>query len=172
MFTEFKEEMTRALDEIAPLEDRGKPKRKSRPWYKSQLLEKMKGTRNRERAFNKYREDHHWRAFTREWNRYNTMLEFNKRQYIITKVNDSANNSRQLFKLVGNLLGKKDENTVPPSTSNSQVAKEFAEFLHTKTEKIREKFNDIKPYQPRQLDVPLLRKFTPDITSQLEKTVR
>ena len=50
-FTEFKEEMTRTLDELTLLEDRGKPKRKSRPWYNSQLLEQRKVTRNRERAF-------------------------------------------------------------------------------------------------------------------------
>ena len=58
--------MTRALDEVAPLEGRGKPKRKSRPWYNSQLLEQRKVIRYRKRAFNKYREDHHWQAFTRE----------------------------------------------------------------------------------------------------------
>ena len=92
--------MTGALDELAPLEDGGKPKRKSRPWYNSQLLEQRKVTRNRERAFIKYREDHHWRAFTRERNKYNRMLESNKWHYIITKINESANDSRQLFKLV------------------------------------------------------------------------
>ena len=37
VFTQFKQEMTGALDELAPLEDIGKPKRKSRPWYNSQL---------------------------------------------------------------------------------------------------------------------------------------
>ena len=66
------------------------------------------------------------------------MLEFNKRQYIITKVNKSTNNCRQLFKIVRNLLEKKDENPMPPSISNSQLAEEFAEFFHTKIEKIRE----------------------------------
>ena len=66
VFTEFKEEMTKARGEIAPLEDRGKPKRKSRPRYNSQLLEQSKVTRNRERAFNKYTEDRHWSTFTRE----------------------------------------------------------------------------------------------------------
>ena len=96
--------MTRALDKLAPLEDRGKPKRKNRLWYTSQLLEQRKVTRNRETAFNKYREDHHWRAFTREWNRHSRRLDFNKRQYIIAKVNESTNNCKQLFKLVGNLL--------------------------------------------------------------------
>ena len=35
--------------------------------------------------------------------------------------------------------------------------------------KIREKFKDIEPYQPRQLDVPLLRKFSPVITEDAIK---
>ena len=77
------------------------------------------------------------------------MLKLNKRHYIINRVSESTNNSRQLFKLVGNLHGKKDENPMPPSTSNSLLDEEFAEFFYTKIEKIREKFKDIEPYQPR-----------------------
>ena len=46
------------------------------------------------------------------------------------------------------------------------------EFFHTKIERIREKFKDIEPYQPRQPDVPLLRKFTSNTTSELEMTIR
>ena len=65
-----------------------------------------------------------------------------------------------------------DENLMPPSTGNCQLAEEFVEFCHTKIEKNRERFTDIEPYQPRQLDVPLLRKFTPVTTSQLEKTIK
>ena len=60
---------------------------------------------------------------------------------------------------------------MPPSTSNSQLSEQFVEFFHTKIEKIREKIKDTEPYQPRQLDVPLLRKFAPVTTSQLEKTI-
>ena len=159
-------------NELAPLEGRGKLKRKSRLWYNSQLLEQGKVTRNRERAFKKYREDHHMRAFITKCHIYHEMLGINKRQYIITKVNEPTNKSRQLFKLVGNLLGKNDKNPMPLSTSSSHLAEEFTEFFHTKIETIREKFKDIGPYQPRQLDVPLLRKFTPVTTSQLEKTIR
>ena len=61
---------------------------------------------------------------------------------------------------------------MPPSTSNSQLAEEFAEFFPTKIAKIWEQFKDMEPYQPRQLDVPLLRKSAPVTTSQLEKTIR
>ena len=61
---------------------------------------------------------------------------------------------------------------MPPPTSNSQLAEEFTKFFHAKIETIREKFKDIEPYQPRQLDVPLLRNFAPVTTSQLDKTMR
>ena len=49
MFTELTRGNDRALGKLVPLEDRGKPKRKSRPWYNSQLLEQRKVTGNRER---------------------------------------------------------------------------------------------------------------------------
>ena len=61
---------------------------------------------------------------------------------------------------------------MPLSTSYSQLAEEFIKFFHTKIKKNREKFKDIEPYQPKQLDVPPLRKFTPVTTSQLEKKIR
>ena len=48
--------MTRALDELAPQEDKGKLRRESRPWFYNQVLEQRTNTRNREGAFNKYRE--------------------------------------------------------------------------------------------------------------------
>ena len=58
------------------------------------------------------------------------------------------------------------------SASNSQLAEEFEEFFHSTIEKNREKFKDIQPYQTRHLDVPLIRKFMPITTSELEKTIR
>ena len=53
-FTEFKEEMTRTLGKLVPLEDRGKPKRKGRPWYNSQLLEQRKVTRDKGHSTNTF----------------------------------------------------------------------------------------------------------------------
>ena len=60
---------------------------------------------------------------------------------------------------------KKDEKPMSPSASNSQLAEEFVEFFQTKIEKNRKKFKNIEPYQPRQLDVLLLRKFSSVTTS-------
>ena len=61
---------------------------------------------------------------------------------------------------------------MPPSITISQLTEELMEFFHTKLEKNREKFKDTEPYQPKQLDVSLLKKFAPVPTGQLEKTIR
>ena len=71
----FNEEMEKTLDKIAPIEEKKEPKRQKKPWYTSQLLKQRKIIRNWERTYMTYRENQHWKAFTREWNTYNKMLE-------------------------------------------------------------------------------------------------
>ena len=41
------------------------------------------------------------------------MLKFNKRNYITTEVTKANNNSRQLFKIIGGLLGRIEGNPIP-----------------------------------------------------------
>ena len=45
------------------------------------------------------------------------MLEFQKMHYLVTKVKEATLDSRQLFQLVGNLLGHKEDNSLPETTS-------------------------------------------------------
>ena len=161
--------MERTLDIIAPLEEKQKPKRKNKPWYTSQLLRQRNTVRNRERAYIKYRENHHWRAFTREHNRYNRMLDYNKRHYLVTKINEAIKDSKQLFRALNSILGNKNENPLSTGTTNNQLAEDFADFFLNKINKIREGFTNIPAYQLRQLDMPKLRKFTPVTQIQLAK---
>ena len=100
------------------------------------------------------------------------MLEFQKRHYLVTKVEEATTDSRQLFQLVGSLLGCKEENPLPEATSDSILAEEFAGFFHDKIDNIRSRFNTTAPYQPEgKCDVPLLNKFIPISAIQLEKTI-
>ena len=90
------------------------------------------------------------------------MLEFQKRHYLVTKVEEATTDSRQLFQLVGSLLGRKEENPLPEATSDSILAEEFASFFHDKIDNIRSRFSTTAPYKPEErCDVPLLNKFTP-----------
>ena len=77
--------------------------------------------RTREHIYKRDRQLHQWNAFTRVRNRYTRMLEFQKRHYLVT-------NSRQLFQLVGSLLGCKEENPLPEATSDSILAEELQAF--------------------------------------------
>ena len=100
------------------------------------------------------------------------MLEFQKRYYLVTKVEEAMTDSKQLFQLVGSLLGHKEDNPLPEATSDSALAEDFASFFHDKINNIRSRFNNIQPYKPNEkCNIPLLRKFTPISARQLEKTI-
>ena len=101
---------------------------------------------------------------------YTRMLEFQKRHYLVTKVEEATTDSKQLFQLVGTQLGCK-EDPLPEATSNSVLAEDFASFFLDKID-IRSRFDNISPYKPEEkCNVPLLRKFAPVSTRQLEKTI-
>ena len=168
----LEKELTRTLDELALLEDRRKKRIPSRPWYNATLKEQKRIVRTREHIYNRDRQLHQWKAFTRERNRYTRMLEFHKRHYLVIKVEEATTDSRQLFQLVGTLLGCKEENPLPEANSDSILAEEFAGFFHDKIDNIRSRFNTTVPYKPEEkCDVPLLNKFMPISARQLEKTI-
>ena len=70
------------------------------------------------------------------------------------------------------MFGNKNENPLPTGTTNDQLADDFADFFLNKIDKIREGFRNILAYQPRQLDTPNLKKFTPLTQSQPAKIVK
>ena len=99
------------------------------------------------------------------------MLEFQKRHYLVTKVDKATLNSRQLL-LVGSLLGHKKDNQLPETTSDSALVEDFASFFHDKIDNIRSRFKDIQPYKPdEKCNIPLLHKFAPISAKELEKTI-
>ena len=169
---ELEKELIKTLDELVPLQNRRKKKQPSRPWYNATLKEQRRIVRTRECIYNTDRQPNQWKAFTRECNRYTRMLEFQKRHYLVTKVEETTLDSRQLFQLVGSLLGWKEDNPLPETTSDSALAEDFASFSHNKIDNIRSRFKDIQPYKPdEKCKVPLLCKFAPISTKELEKTI-
>ena len=167
----LEKELTRTLDKLIPEERHKRTSKPKWPWYNSRLLDQRKIVRNRERVYLTYRQQHQWQAFTRERNRYITMLNYNKRASLATLVESAEKDSRKLFRIVNSLLGRKDENPMPLGKTDSELAEGFATFFLEKIDKIRDRFKEIEPYQPRQLGTTRLEKFTPITNSQLEKTI-
>ena len=145
----LEKELTRTLDKLIP---EAKHRRKSKPqcpWYNSRLLGQRKIVRNRERVYLTYRQQHQWQAFTRERNRYITMLNYNKRASLATLVESAEKDSKKLFRIVNSLLGRKEENPMPLGKTDSELAEEFATFFLEKIDRIRDRFKEIAPYHPR-----------------------
>ena len=92
----FEEELNRTLDQLVPARKQKKNAKPARPWYNSRLLEQRRIVRTRENKYIKYKENHHCHVFTRERNRYNIMLKFNKRASIVELVHSSQNNCKKL----------------------------------------------------------------------------
>ena len=99
------------------------------------------------------------------------MLNYNKRASLATLVEAAEKDSKKLFRIVNNLLGRKEENPMPLGKMESTLAEEFATFFLEKIDRIRDRFNEIAPYHPRQLGTAKLEKFTLISSSQLEKTI-
>ena len=167
----YNKEIERTLDLLAPVKKKTDHKKQSRPWYNTSLLDQRKIVRNRERIFNHYRLDHQWKAFTREINRYNTMLNYYKRNHLVGQVKDAQNDSKQLFRIVDRILGRKNENPLPKAASPLELAEDFASYFHTKIDTIREGFKGIDIYKPQPRNVPQLVKFAPVLPSELGKII-
>ena len=65
------------------------------------------------------------------------MLEFNKRNYITAKVTKATNNTRQLFKIIGGLLGRYKENPKPQGEEDRQLAEDFADYFLGKCKQMK-----------------------------------
>ena len=105
-------------------------------------------------------------------NRYDRMLDYNRRHHLVTIINDANKDSKQLFKALNGILGNKNENTLPTGATDSQLAEDFADFFLNKTDGIREELTNIPAYQPKQLNTPKLKKFTREVQSQLVKIIQ
>ena len=168
IWTTLKKEITRTLDKLIPPKKKPRKGAKlARTWYNPRLLGQRRIVRNRESKYNKYKEQHQWKAFTRERNRYIRMLNFSKWASIVDLVYQSQNNCKKLFNIANNMLGRKSSNPLPKERTPNELSEDFAAYFLDKIDKIRERFNDIDPYQPSGLDIPQLVKFTPVTSSKL-----
>ena len=82
----------------------------------------------------------------KERNVYNRLLISNKKQTISKKINESKNDTKQLFCLVNNITISKTPNSMPEGKMDAQLAGEFASFFLSKIEKTRLHFQNTDQY--------------------------
>ena len=86
-------ELVRVLDKHAPLRERHGTDVKRKTWYDEHAKHQMKFVRSRFRVWQKYREQHQWKAYTVERYRLNRMIEGTKMRSISSKVEECASDT-------------------------------------------------------------------------------
>ena len=100
------------------------------------------------------------------------MLDYNKRHHLVTIINKTNKDSKQLFKALNGILGNKNENPLPTGATDNQLVEHFADFFLNIIDRIREEGTNIPPYQPKQLNTTKLKKFTMVMQNQLVKIIK
>ena len=96
--------------------------------------------KNRAGKWIKHHEDHLWKAYVRERNRYNTMLKFKKNDCLHKIIKANSNNTMKLFKLVSEITGSNKPNPMPDAQSDKELAEDFAQFFRQKIDGIWHQF--------------------------------
>ena len=110
-------------------------------WYDNDLKCQRQIVKNRERKWLKYREQLHWKAYQRERNRFTTMIKYNKRDHLQNQISATTGNSKKLYQLITNLTGQNKSNPLPSSTSDENLADEFATYFLEEICNIRKLFD-------------------------------
>ena len=167
----FNEESQRFMDTNFPTKVVTTTSKIRVPWYDKATRDQRKIVRKRERCWLRYAEDHHWKAYKRERQRYHNMIRYNKRQVYSSKVLEVKGDIKKLYQVMHGLTGNPTNTEFPSGYTKDQLVEEFASFFLDKIETIRNRFHTIPPYEPTVSDVHKLCKFRPMTRDEITKLI-
>ena len=111
------------------------------------------------------------KAYKVERNHFNRIVQSKKRSNICSEVINAKADRKQLYSIVGQITGSAKSNPLPEGKSNTELAKEFADFFLNKILTIRKQFEDISPYMPTTKDILILWKFAPMSENEVKEII-
>ena len=82
--------------------------RNKKPWFDKELYDQRRIMKNRERVWLRYKYAAQWKAYTRERNRFNTMLKFKKCHSLHTLILENKHDTKKLYKFINNMISGKN----------------------------------------------------------------
>ena len=124
-----------------------------------------------EKKWLKYKLNSLWICFKKVRNSYFAKLKLKKKQFLRTKIEDCAKDSRKIHTLVNNLTSKTTDIEWPVHTSDKQLAEDFASYFQGKIEKIRETLNNKPKYNAPETNALRLVRFAPVTERQVSSVI-
>ena len=145
-------EILKTIKKIAPATTKSITSRHKKPWYDEDLKNKRKILKNNERKWIRYREGQHWKAYKREWNRFVTMLRYKEHNLIHNLINTKTTDNKKLYRIITEVTSQNKQNPLPKSTSDQQLAEDFAAFFLNKMQNIKKLFKSTHAFTPKPND--------------------
>ena len=133
----YTDRLNTAVDKHAPTKIRRIKFKERRPWYGDNLLQQKRIVRSWEKVWRKYSNSHHWIALKVERSKYKKMLSQAKKEYFSNQIIKNKGNTKAFYQIVGDLMGDKTLNSLPPGYTDEEQAAEFSDFFYNKVETIR-----------------------------------
>ena len=100
------------------------------------------------------------------------MLKNTKIKLTRQKVEECGTNTKKLYSLINNITGSTKDNPMPStaSTTNEELANEFANFFMDKIQKIRDELDVHPTYQPTSVNICQLNNFVEMSEEEVRKS--
>ena len=144
----YQRELDVVLDDVAPEKTCIIPVRSESDWYTSEIRDAKQIRRRFERKWRNSGLEVHRQMFKEQCCKVNVMIGTGKANYYKKLVDDHKGDTKNLFKVVNSLLGKKSKSTLPSST-DKDIAKLFSDYFVDKIITIRDSI------QPDQSDIKI-----------------
>ena len=105
-------------------------------------------------------------------NIYRQHLDAKKKQHFTEAIQDARGDPKKLYSITLGLMGKKADNPFPPSSSDTALADDFANFFIEKIEKIRRELVNHPPFSPTTKNAAMLSNFQPLDLDFVTKLIR
>ena len=117
--------------------------------------------RKAESIWNKYHEEHQWKAFKEACNKYNRLLYFKKKQSISDEIVNCGGDTKRLYSLIKNITGQAKENPLPDYDDTDILCNEFSDFFMNKILTIRSELEKFSLFKPDKVNNNTKFKFQP-----------
>jgi hypothetical protein len=134
------------LNEMAPLKTKTITSRTDAEWYNEQIREAKQGRRRAERRWRGSQLQVDKEIFIEHRHKVNELIDVSKRDYYRNLIT-SCSDSKQLFRVLNQLLGRKRE-AQPPEKTPLVLAEMFSQFFIEKISDIRDSIPDANDPTP------------------------
>ena len=171
----YNSSLTLVLDKHAPIREKEVILRPNAPWYTESILQAKHEKRRAERKWQKTRLEVDKQILKNKQKEANDACDKAKKDYYNSKIEETTENSKELFRLANKLLHKAKDSSLPTHTCEKTLANQFGQYFTQKIENIQQQFEE-RAESTDHLDTshsfPELTSFSPISIEDLSKLIQ